>query len=205
MSLLLKYDKPTCQDPHKKKFDAYDFSWKLIYSISRIATYETKTCIFQYKLLNNVLNNVYLNKKLFHFSIIFQFKYSFCELYDETPQHRFYECTYSQNLWNKLLFYLSEKVALPVLNPQSAIFGFTGVLDNNYPLDNLMKGNPDKCHLLVSISGKIKMEIGDFEIENSTCEKLLGVHFDNRLTIDYHILGVCTEARKKINAIARVC
>ena len=79
MSLLLKYDKPTCQDTHKKKFDAYDFNWKLVYSISRIATYETKTFIFQYKLLNNVLNNAYLNKKLFHFSLIFQFKYSFCE------------------------------------------------------------------------------------------------------------------------------
>ena len=26
------------------------------------------------------------------------------------------------------------------------------------------------------------MEIDDFEIENSTCEKLLGVHFEYRLT-----------------------
>ena len=32
--------------------------------------------------------------------------------------------------------YLSEKVALPVLNPQSAIFGFTDVYGRNYFLVN---------------------------------------------------------------------
>ena len=83
-----------------------------------------KTGARQYKLLNNVL---YLNKKLFQFGIISQSKCSFCELYDETPHHIFYECTYAQNLWNRLRLYLSEKVALPVLNPQSPICGFTDV------------------------------------------------------------------------------
>ena len=70
--------------------------------------------------------------------------------------------------------------------------------------DNLMKSNPDKCHLLVISCEKIKIEIGDFETENSKCEKLLGVHFDNRLTFDYHISGLCKKASKKINALARV-
>ena len=56
MQLLLKYDKPACQDYHEKMFDEYDISWKLIYGIPRIATYETKIRIFQYKLLNNVLS-----------------------------------------------------------------------------------------------------------------------------------------------------
>ena len=62
MKLCLKYDKHTCQSYLEKNFDDYDFNWKLIYRIPRIATLETKVCIFQYKLLNNVL---YLNKKLF--------------------------------------------------------------------------------------------------------------------------------------------
>ena len=57
--------------------------------------------------------------------------------------------------------------------------------------DNLMKSNPDKCHLLVSSRKKMKMEIGDFKIENSTVEKLLGVHFDNSLTFNYHISELC--------------
>ena len=50
--------------------------------------------------------------------------------------------------------------------------------------DNPKKRNPDKCHLLLSLCEKIKMEIGDFKIENSTYKKLLGVHLDNRLTFD---------------------
>ena len=64
--------------------------------------------------------------------------------------------------------------------------------------DNLIKSNPDKCYLLVSSCAKIKIEIGDFEIENSECEKILGVYFDNRLTFDYHISGLCKKASKKI-------
>ena len=42
MQLLLKYDKPTGQGYHKKKFDDYDFNRKLIYRILCIATFETK-------------------------------------------------------------------------------------------------------------------------------------------------------------------
>ena len=107
----------------------YFFNWKLIYAIPCIATYETKIRIFQCKLLNNVL---YLNKKLFHLRIISHFKRFLSELYDETLQHLFYECINALNLWNQLWLNLSEKVALPVLNPQSAIFGFNDVLGNNY-------------------------------------------------------------------------
>ena len=69
---------------------------------------------------------------------------------------------------------------------------------------NFIKSNPDKCHLLVSSCKKIKMEVGDFDIENSTCEKLLGVHFDNSVTFDYHMSELCKKASKKTNALARV-
>ena len=133
MQLLLKYNKPTCQDYHKKNFDDYVFNLKLIYRIPRIATFETKIRIFQYKVLNNVL---YLNKKVFHSGVTSQFECSFSELYDETPHHVFYEGTYAQNVCNQLRLYLSEKVTLLTWNPQSAIFGFTDVLDLNYLLVN---------------------------------------------------------------------
>ena len=130
MQLSLKNDKPTCQSYHEKNVDNYDFNWKLI---THFATLEAKLRIFQYKLLNNVL---YLNQKLFQFGIISKSKCSFCELYDETPQHTFYECTYGQNVWHQLRLYLSEKVALAVLNPESAIFDFADVLDHNYLIVN---------------------------------------------------------------------
>ena len=153
MQLLLKHDKPMCQSYHEKNFDDYYFNWLLIYRIPRSAILETKILIFQNKLLNNV---PYLNKKLFQFGIVSQSKCSFCELYDETPQHIFYECTYVESLWNQLRIYLSEKVVLPVLNPQSAIFGFTDALDHNYLLVN---------HLLLIF----KYNIYNSRVNNTLC------------------------------------
>ena len=67
-----------------------------------------------------------------------------------------------------------------------------------------MKCNPDKCHLLVSSCNKTKMEIYDLKIENSNREQLLGVHFDNRLTFDFHISELRKKDSKIINALARV-
>ena len=103
--------------------DGYNFKWKLIYKLPCVVTYDAKSRIFQYKLLNNVL---YLNKKLFHFGIISQPKCSICNLYDETPQHLFYECIYTQHLWNHLQLYISGKIALPALT----------ALDQNYIIVN---------------------------------------------------------------------
>ena len=42
-------------------------------------------------------------------------------------------------------------------------------------LDNQMKANSDKCHLITSKQSCINLKIGNINIENSACEKLLGV------------------------------
>ena len=45
--------------------------------------------------------------------------------------------------------------------------------------ENVMKSNADKCHLLVNTNNAIKIKTGNINnINNSTCEKLLGVKFD---------------------------
>ena len=91
------------------------------FSIPRIATYDTKDCIFQYKLLNNVL---YLNQKLHHFVIASCSKCSFCDIHDQIPLHLIYECVCVQNIWKQLILCLAwEKNDLPFLTPQSVIFG----------------------------------------------------------------------------------
>ena len=56
---------------------------------------------------------------------------------------------------------------------------------------NLFKGSPDNCHLLVSTTEKTKINIGEFLIGNSDCEKLLGVKIDNKLTFDCHVSDMC--------------
>ena len=67
--------------------------------------------------------------------------------------------------------------------------------------DNLMKSNPDKCHLLISTNNTVKMKIGHFDIANSRNEKLLGVKFDSKLTFDDHISELCKKTSRKIHAL----
>ena len=49
---------------------------------------------------------------------------------------------------------------------------------------------------------KKKINIREFSIENSDCEKLLGVKIDNKLTFDYHVSDMCKKANRKINTLA---
>ena len=70
--------------------------------------------------------------------------------------------------------------------------------------DNLFKGNPDKCHLLVRTNEKTKIDIGEFSIENSDCEKLLGIRIDNKLKFDYYVSDMYKNVNRKINALARI-
>ena len=69
---------------------------------------------------------------------------------------------------------------------------------------NFFKGNPDKCRLLVSTNEKTKINTGEFSIENSDYEKLLGVKIDNKLTFGCHVSDMCKKANRKINALARI-
>ena len=51
--------------------------------------------------------------------------------------------------------------------------------------DNLMKSDPDKCHLLVSTNDNVAITIGNFQIENTKREKLLGIQFHNLSIVIY--------------------
>ena len=63
-----------------------------------------------------------------------------------------------------------------------------------------MKGNTDKCHLIVSIDEPIEIRVGESLIKSSTCEKLLGVKIDNKLNFDTHVKGLCKKAKKNIKS-----
>ena len=75
---------------------------------------------FQYKILNIVL---FLNKKLYTFGIKPSQLCSFCNLYDETPLHVFYECNAVKCLWADLVQCFQNNLILPTLTPQAAILG----------------------------------------------------------------------------------
>ena len=74
----------------------------------------------------------------------------------------------------------------------------------NWFKNNCLKNNVDKCHVLVSMNKPVGTKIGDYTIDNSECEKLLGVKIDVNLNFNDHISDVCKKASRKISALARV-
>ena len=54
-------------------------------------------------------------------------------------------------------------------------------------LYNQIKANSDKCHLITSKQSCMNLIIGNINIENSACEKLLGVNIDNKLNFIEHL------------------
>ena len=68
--------------------------------------------------------------------------------------------------------------------------------------DNLLKANPEKSNLLTNSTQEIQINIGGTAISNSTCEKLLGIHIDKKLTYEPHVRSLCKKASQKLNAFA---
>ena len=48
------------------------------------------------------------------------------------------------------------------------------------------------------------MKIYSIEVENSHCEKLLGVKVDNDLKFKEHLEGIIKKASKKVNVLSRI-
>ena len=71
-------------------------------------------------------------------------------------------------------------------------------------VDNQMKANEDKCHLIASTNELSEIQIGDFTIKNSASEKLLGVNIDSKLNFDCHVNHLCNKVNKKLRELARV-
>ena len=74
----------------------------------------------------------------------------------------------------------------------------------NWFTKNQTKGNKDKCHVLLSTDEMVRVNIVIACINNSTCEKLLGIKIDCKLIFDHHIGNICTKAGAKLNALTRV-
>ena len=66
-----------------------------------------------------------------------------------------------------------------------------------------MKGNRNKCHLIMSTNNTPELKVEDSLIKTSTCEKLLGVKIDYKLTFDNHVANLCKKANNKLRALAR--
>ena len=67
-----------------------------------------------------------------------------------------------------------------------------------------MEANDNKCHLLVSGKNNVTMSARGFKIENTECEKLLGIKVDCRLNFENYLGGAIKKASNKINALSRI-
>lgn len=69
--------------------------------------------------------------------------------------------------------------------------------------------NEEKCKYMIiepqrAKCGDSEIRIGDYSVKNTNKEKLLGVVLDSHLKFDHHIKKICSEAGKKISALARI-
>ena len=72
-------------------------------------------------------------------------------------------------------------------------------------VDNSMRANPDKFHLLLDDSDtNLSIKVDNYEIKNSNEEKLLGITFDNKLTFETHVANLCKKATQKLHTLSRV-
>ena len=53
-----------------------------------------------------------------------------------------------------------------------------------------MEANSIKCHLITSKQSCMNLKMGNINIENSTCEKLLVVKIDKKLNFNEHLDGI---------------
>lgn len=65
-----------------------------------------------------------------------------------------------------------------------------------------MKSNAGKCLLLDNTNNNMK--IANINMTDGTCEKLLRVKFDHKLTFDDHISELWKKASIKIHALVKV-
>ena len=66
--------------------------------------------------------------------------------------------------------------------------------------DNQIKGNTEKCHLIMSTDQSVNFQPGGSLIERSDCEKVLGVKIDYKLNFDKHVKTSCSKANNKLRA-----
>ena len=58
--------------------------------------------------------------------------------------------------------------------------------------------------MILSSQGNVHVSIGTAQIENSKCQKLLGINIDSKLTFEDHINRIYKKASAKLNALGRI-
>ena len=57
---------------------------------------------------------------------------------------------------------------------------------------------------IISKQSRMNLKIGNINIENSTCKKLVGVKVDKKLSFNEHLDGIIKKASRKVSALTRI-
>ena len=93
-----------------------DLNWQVIYQIPHVVTLDTKTRIFQYKLLNQL---IYTNKTLYKMKKIDSPLCTFCKISEESLEHLFCRRDFIVAFWMSVVLWLK------FLHIANIIFGLT--------------------------------------------------------------------------------
>ena len=69
---------------------------------------------------------------------------------------------------------------------------------------NEMKSNDDKCHLIVTNKDDVSINLGEENITSTKSVELLGIHIDNKLNFNEHVMTLCKKCNQKLHAFARI-
>ena len=113
IQIIIKSKKTTSQWYFEMIFRNSNLEWKTIYLLPRIGTVNMTICIFQYKLLSNVL---FLSKIQYWFGISQDELYSLCCLEEETLMHIYFSCNHMQILWGRLKYDIKKQFRNSISN-----------------------------------------------------------------------------------------
>ena len=71
-------------------------------------------------------------------------------------------------------------------------------------IDNYLKANLDKYHVLHCETSETQLIVKDVPISSSCCEKLLGIKINQKVSFEPHVQSLCKKASQKLNALARM-
>ena len=139
------------------KFNANNSDWKKIFMLPCLTTYITHLRSFQHEILHKIL---FLNEKLYLFGITKSPLCSYCNKYDETPIHLFYEWNSTKYLWLQLNKHFHFDLTFPISTPQIANVGlFNDSVNNIRPINHILM--LFKFYILKS-RNKHRLNINDF-------------------------------------------
>ena len=69
-------------------------------------------------------------------------------------------------------------------------------------MDNYLKANPDKYHVLLSETSKTQLVVQNVPIASSSCEKVLGIRIDHKLSFESYVDSLCKKNSQKFHALA---